>query len=356
VRVRHVSAAPLFPDDSPRRARLIRRARGIGIELVAFVLLTALLPVALVVGLLVDIVLWLRRRKPFMAVRLAAMAWWFLLNELHGIASLGLIALVNGGRDTLRRRRMVYDLRIRWARIHLAGIRRLFGLRFEIEGLEDAGPGPIVVLIRHASIIDNMLPDAVLAHAHGLGLRYVIKRELQMIPTIDIGGRWVPTNFVRRASKDPAGEITKLRGLAHDLVDGEGILIYPEGTRHTDEKLARAQAIIAERTPEIAPLANRLRNVLPPRLGGPVALLEEARDADVVLFAHVGLDGFEYISDIWAGGLVGTPVRMRFWRFAAAEIPRKEAELTQWLYATWQILDDWVGEQRGQAAATSERT
>ena len=356
MRVRHVSAAPLFPDDSPRRARLIRRARGIGIELVAFVLLTALLPVALVVGLLVDIVLWLRRRKPFMAVRLAAMAWWFLLNELHGIASLGLIALVNGGRDTLRRRRMVYDLRIRWARIHLAGIRRLFGLRFEIEGLEDAGPGPIVVLIRHASIIDNMLPDAVLAHAHGLGLRYVIKRELQMIPTIDIGGRWVPTNFVRRASKDPAGEITKLRGLAHDLVDGEGILIYPEGTRHTDEKLARAQAIIAERTPEIAPLANRLRNVLPPRLGGPVALLEEARDADVVLFAHVGLDGFEYISDIWAGGLVGTPVRMRFWRFAAAEIPRKEAELTQWLYATWQILDDWVGEQRGQAAATSERT
>ncbi|MEJ7784598.1 MAG: 1-acyl-sn-glycerol-3-phosphate acyltransferase, partial [Solirubrobacteraceae bacterium] len=244
-------------------------------------------------------------------------------------------------------------LRIRWARIHLAGIRRLFGLRFEIEGLENAGPGPVVVLIRHASIIDNMLPDAVLAHEHGLGLRFVLKRELQMIPTIDIGGRWVPTNFVRRASKDPAGEIAKLRGLAHDLGDGEGILIYPEGTRHTDEKLVRAQAIIAERTPEIAPLANRLRNVLPPRLGGPVALLQESRDADVVLFAHVGLDGFEYISDIWAGGLVGTPVRMRFWRFAAAEIPREEAELTQWLYATWQILDDWVGEQRDQAAALS---
>ncbi|MCW2990788.1 MAG: hypothetical protein JWM73_1382 [Solirubrobacterales bacterium] len=349
MRVRDVSAGPLFPDDGPRAARVIRRARGIAAETLAFLVLTVVLPAALVAGLLVDTALWLRRRKPFMAVRLVAMAWWFLLNELHGIASLGLIWAVNGGRDTPRRRRMVYDLRIRWARIHLAGIRTLFALKFAIEGLEDAGPGPVVVLIRHASIIDNMLPDAIVGHAHGLGLRYVIKRELQMIPTIDIGGRWVPTNFVRRGSRDVAGEVAKLRTLADDLGAGEGILIYPEGTRHTDEKLARAQAIIAERQPEIAPLANRLRNVLPPRLGGPIALLDAARDADVVLFAHVGLDGFEYVSDIWAGGLVGTPVRMRFWRFPAADVPRGEAELTEWLYERWQQLDDWVGEQRGQS-------
>ena len=38
----------------------------------------------------------------------------------------------------------------------------------------------------------------VLAREHGLGLRYVIKRELQMLPAIDIGGRWVqlPTTYV----------------------------------------------------------------------------------------------------------------------------------------------------------------
>ena len=68
----------------------------------------------------------------------------------------------------------------------------LFGLTFEIEGLEHAGPGPVLVLIRHASIIDNALPDAVIGHAHGLGLRFVLKHELEMLPTIDIGGRWVP--------------------------------------------------------------------------------------------------------------------------------------------------------------------
>ncbi|MDX6665047.1 MAG: hypothetical protein QOG68_1253, partial [Solirubrobacteraceae bacterium] len=227
MRVHEVSGGPLFPDEGGRGARWRRRTRGIAIELLAFVALTVLLPVALVVGVIVDCILWLRRRKPFMAVRLVAMAWCFLLNELRGIVSLTVINLVNGGRDTPRRRRMVYNLRIAWARTHLASIRTLFGLKFEIEGLEHAGPGPVVVLIRHASIIDNMLPDAVVGHAHGLGLRYIIKRELQMLPTIDMGGRWVPTIFVRRGSKDTQGEVARLRGLAHDLGPGEGILVYP---------------------------------------------------------------------------------------------------------------------------------
>jgi 1-acyl-sn-glycerol-3-phosphate acyltransferase len=351
VRVRQVTRSPLFPDDGPRGARLQRRARGIAIELGAFAALTLLFPLVLAGAAAVDLVLAIVRRKPWMGVRLVAFAWWFLFGELRGIAGLAAIYLVTGGpfgRGSKARRRLVYDLRIHWARSHLGGIRVLFGLTFEVEGLEQAGPGPVLVLIRHASIIDNTLPDAVIGHAHGLGLRFVLKRELQMIPTIDIGGRWVPTTFVRRASKDPAVELKTLRRLAHDLGPGEGILIYPEGTRHTDEKLARAQELIAERQPEISPLANRLRNVLPPRLGGPLALLDESRGADVVVCGHVGLDGFEYIRDIWAGGLVGTTVRVRFWRYPAGEVPAAEDERVRWLYERWQVLDDWVGEQRAR--------
>jgi 1-acyl-sn-glycerol-3-phosphate acyltransferase len=348
VRVEGVSRGPLFPDDGPRGPRLRRRAKGIAIETAAFVVLTLLSPLVLVAAVVVDLALWLVRRKPWMAVRLAAMAWWFLFGELRGIGGLAAIWLATGGpfgRRSLARRRLVYDLRIHWARSHLAGIRVLFGLTFEVEGLELAGPGPQIVLIRHASIIDNTLPDAVIGHAHGVGLRFVLKRELQMIPTIDIGGRWVPTIFVRRASSDPAREVAKLRRLAEDLGPGEGVLIYPEGTRHTPEKLAAAQEAIAERQPAVAPLAARLRNVLPPRLGGPLALLDEGEGADVVVCGHVGLDGFEYISDIWGGGLVGTTVRVRFWRHDAASIPAGEQERTEWLYERWQVLDDWIGEQ-----------
>lgn len=349
MRVRRVTRSPLFADDGPRGPRLRRRARGIAIEAAAFALLTLLFPLALAAAVTTDLALWLLRRKPWMGVRLVAMAWWFLFGELRGIGGLALIWLATGGpvgRRSLARRRLVYDLRIHWCRSHLAGVRALFGLTFEVEGLELAGPGPLLILIRHASIIDNALPDALIGHAHGLGLRFVIKRELRAIPTLDIGGRWVPTVFVRRASEDPAGEIARLRGLADALGPGEGILVYPEGTRHTDAKLARAQAVIAERQPEIAPLAARLRHVLPPRLGGPLALLEEARGADVVVCGHVGLDGFEHISDIWAGGLVRTTVRVRFWRSPAADVPEEGDERIAWLYERWQVLDDWIGAQR----------
>ncbi|MEA2440882.1 MAG: hypothetical protein QOH76_2306 [Thermoleophilaceae bacterium] len=349
MRIRQVRRGPLFPDDGPRPVRVRRRVKGIAIEAGAFAALTLLSPLVLLVAVLTDLVLWIARRKPWMAVRLAAMAWWFLFGELRGIAGLAGIYVATGGplgRASLARRRLVYALRIHWARSHLGGVRALFGLTFEIEGLEHAGPGPVIVLMRHASIIDNAVPDAVVGYTHGLGLRFVLKRELEMLPTIDIGGRWVPTVFVRRASDDPAAEVAVLRRLAHDLGEGEGVLIYPEGTRHTDAKLARAQEVIAERQPAIAPLAARLRNVLPPRLGGPLALLEEGRDADVVVCAHVGLDGFEYIRDIWGGGLVGTTVRMRFWRFPAAEVPAGEDERVRWLYEKWQMLDDWVGEHR----------
>jgi hypothetical protein len=68
----------------------------------------------------------------------------------------------------------------------------------------------------------------------------------------------------------------------------------------------------------------------------------------VVFCGHVGFDGFEYISDIWSGGLVGTTIKVRFWRHGAAEVPADQDALVQWLYARWQVLDDWVG----QAAAT----
>jgi 1-acyl-sn-glycerol-3-phosphate acyltransferase len=337
---------PLLPDDGPTGARLWRRARGIAVEVFLFLLLTATAPFLALAAIAVDAVLWARRRKPWMAIRLLAMLWWFLMGELYGLAGLMAIGLAGAGRDSATRRRRVFRLKRRWLGSHLAGIRRLFGLNFEIEGLELAGPGPVLVMIRHASIIDNALPDAIIGRAHGMGFRFVIKRELEMLPTIDIGGRWVPTLFVRRASGDTAAELERLQALTVNLSADEGLLIYPEGTRSTPAKLARAKAVIAERQPEIAPLADGLQNLLPPRLGGSLALLQGTPEADVVIFGHVGLDGFEHVSDIWSGGLIGTTVKLRFWRFPAASVPRDRDELIAWLYARWQDLDDWIGEAR----------
>lgn len=333
---------PLLPDDGPRSDRRRRRVKAIAVELVAIAVLSLLLPFLLAAAALSD----LARRNRFVGVRLVLVLWCFLAGELRGVAVLLAANARALGRDTNARRRAVYRARQQWTGGHLDAITRLFGLSWEIEDLDVVAPGPALIFARHASIIDNALPDAVIGRTHGMGLRFVIKRELQVLPTIDIGGRWVPTNFVRRGTGDTAKELVDLRKLAVALEPEEGVLIYPEGTRWTPEKLARAKELLAERAPAIAPLAHGLRNLLPPRLGGPLALLEAGRGTDVVFCGHVGFDGYETVGDIYGGDLVGSTIRVKFWRHPAATVPNDREELTAWLYARWQELDDWVGEQR----------
>ena len=328
------------------------------LESVALLVVTVLLPVLLALAAVVDLVLWLRRRKPWMGVRLVAFLWWFLIGEVRGLVGLAVVWALAGGpwsRDSPARRRRTFGLQVSWAAGHLAGIRALFGLRFEIEGDELVGSGPVIVLIRHASIIDNTLPAALISRPHGLDLRYVLKKELEMLPTLDVGARWIPTCFVRRASDDVDREVARVRSLAVGLGPRDGVLIYPEGTRYTPAKLARAQQRIAETDPAVGVLAGRLHHLLPPRLGGPLALLDEGDNAAVLVCGHVGLDGFEHISDIWAGGLLGTTVRVRFWRHERDEIPTDREGRIEWLYARWQALDDWIGEQARPAGESVER-
>jgi 1-acyl-sn-glycerol-3-phosphate acyltransferase len=355
MRVLPVTPGPLFPDDGPWLARIGRRVRGIGIEIVLFIALTVLSPVLVLVAGAVDLALWVRRRKPAMALRMLGVTWWFLVGELTAYVWLLGIWLATGGpfgTGSLRRHRWIYVLRMWWIRHHLGAVVRLFGLRIDIQGQEHAAPGPAIVMMRHASVVDNALGDSIVTHNHGIGLRYVIKRELNIIPTIDIGGRWVPTFFARRGSGDAAGESAALRSLLHGIGPGESVLIYPEGTRATPAKIRRAKEIIAERRPDISPLAERLQNVLPPRLGGPLALLDEgAGEVDVVFCAHVGFDGFQHLRHLWAGGLVGATIEVVFWRCPASEIPTGEDERVLWLYENWQRVDDWIGERRGEVAA-----
>ena len=116
--------------------------RGIAVIVLAFVLVTVLSPLLLPAAVLVDGALWLRRRKPWMAVRLLAMLWWFLLGELWALAGLLVIWVTSPGGDSARRRERTYALKRRWLSSHLAGIRFLFRMRFQSEGLELAGPGP----------------------------------------------------------------------------------------------------------------------------------------------------------------------------------------------------------------------
>jgi len=349
MRVQTPGPGPLFPDDSPRLPRLSRRIVGITAELLAFVLMTGLFPVLLLAAAVVDLTLWLKRRKPWVYVRLLPGLWCFLFGELEALVKLPFIYVLTGGpfgTGSIRRRRWIYVLRIRWARNHLGAVRILFGMKFELENAEVAAQGPYILMLRHASILDNLLGDVLIGHSYGIGVRYVIKQEIRSLPAIDIGGRWVPTVFVKRGSLDPVTEISAVRRLTHDMSPGEILGVYPEGTRPTPAKIARAQEVIAERQPEVAPFAARLKHLLPPRLGGPLALIDEAAaGTDIVFCGHHGLDGVRTIADLQAGVLVNKTIKVRFWRYTASELPAGDKARTEWLYERWQMIDDWLGEQ-----------
>lgn len=349
MRVQTPGRGPLFPDQGPLGARIRRRVIGATAEITGFVLLTVLFPLLMVIGFIVDLVLWAKNRRPFVTIRMVPVVWWFLFGEMKAYLKLIFIYLFTGGpwgRGSIRRRRWIYALRIAWARNHLIAIRILFDLKFEIEGGEVTGPGGYVLMPRHVSILDNLIGDVFIGHPRGIGVRYVIKEEIRALTPIDIGGRWIPTVFVKRGSLDPDTEIAAVRALTHDMSEGEIMAIYPEGTRPTPKKIARAQEVIAEKQPEIAPLAARLKHLLPPRLGGPLAILDEASTGTEIVFCgHVGFEGIRTVGDVFAGVLVGRRIKIRFWRFDGREIPEGDMARTEWLYDKWQMMDDWVGDE-----------
>jgi 1-acyl-sn-glycerol-3-phosphate acyltransferase len=229
-------------------------------------------------------------------------------------------------------------------------------VRFDVEGDELIGRGPVIVFARHTSIVDNGLPAKLISRPHDLDLRYALKSELQSLPTLDIGARWVPTYFVRRGSSDRDREIDRVRMLATGL-DGErdGVLIFPEGTRFTQRKQAAIRAAAEAKGPEHVERIAGLRHLLPAQPGGPIALLAEAPHAAVVVCGHVGLDGFHDLREIWGGGLMGRRVRVRFWRHEREDLPTDREEQIGWLTERWQELDDWIEEQStGRADAALE--
>lgn len=218
--------------------------------------------------------------------------------------------------------------------------RRLFALRFEVEGQDSLAPGPIVLFCRHASIVDVLLPYALATHLHGLRMRYVFKKELAWDPCLDIGGRRTKSYFVDRNARNRAREIESIRKLAQNLESRDGVAFYPEGTRFTREKQARLLARLATRNPIVFEGARHYRHVLPPHPGGSLALLDAG--VDVVFCAHQGFDGLARVRDILSGDLTGRTIRVRLWRAEACEIPRDREERMAWLCRQWQLVDDWI--------------
>ncbi|MGY1697814.1 MULTISPECIES: lysophospholipid acyltransferase family protein [unclassified Geodermatophilus] len=331
-------------------SRRVRRVTGpllLGV-LVAGVLL---LPVLVVLALLVSVFLPGRLR----ALRLLCFGLVYLTLEVAGLAAAAVLWVASGFGRRLSGPasraahytvlRLLLDALMRTAQ-------RLFSLRLVTDGeswspLDDGVPGStnaMVVLSRHAGPGDSfLLVHTLMNRDHLRQPRIVLKDVLQLDPLIDVYLNRLPNSFVSARSAAGPGPEEAIADLARDLGEEDALLIFPEGANFTPQRKVRALQRLRERG-LLAALtrAERMRHLLPPRPGGVVAALQAAPHADVVLVAHTGLEHLSTVGDVWRGLPMDKTLHLRWWFIPAAEVPREEAELTDWLYRWWETIDDWI--------------
>lgn len=345
----------MSPPREPMLSRLGRRAVTLPLYFALAAVVWLGLPVLVPLAALLDL---LRGGRPWILLRCILFFAWYLACETAGIVASGVLWALDA---TVWRRRpersgaALHRLQDLWARALFAGGARIFGFRLEVEGLDAAREGPLLVFMRHASVADTLLPAVVLGARAGLRLRYVLKAELLWDPCLDLVGNRLPNTFVRRGSGDTEREVARVLALLDGIGEDEGVLIYPEGTRFTRDKRAQVLArIAAGADPEAVARAEALGHVLPPRLGGPLGLLEHPVRADVLFMAHHGFDHAGTFWDFWNGGLVDRTIRVALWRVAHREVPDDRAKRVQWLHDQWRRVDMWVAEQHARDAASRE--
>lgn len=322
---------------------LQRRVVTVPRTIAMWLALTLLFPLFLLVTLVVDLGRWLVSRKPWMATRLLMMGWIYLALQVGVIvvaAVQWLSSLVFGKGAGVRRARWAYRLQTWWVRALLAAMRAVLGLRFEVTGDDAVTPGPILVLFRHASIVDNVLPHAFVTDRHGIKLRWVLKKELLADPALDIGGNRLPNYFVDRSSETPETERDNIAQLGADLAADEGVLLFPEGTRFSAANRASRMQRLAESSPELHEIMEGHDQVLPPRPGGVLALLDSGMD--VVFGVHTGLENMRGLREIWSTAPIGRTVKVDFRRVPASQIPSGSAARIHWLHEEWARVGDTI--------------
>ena len=326
-----------------RASVLARRARSVPTCAVLWIVLALASPVLVGGAGLVDLA---RRRGRMPTARALLFLWlWLSLDLVASFVSAVLWVGFGAGRH-------LEGPASRWAHHHLqlwlvdrvADAARVLGLRFDVEHRDPVEPGPLVVLARHASYADAILPALLFGCRAGFGLRYVLAAELRWDPMFDIVGARLPDHFLDRSAHgrrtiDHRGALVEL---AAGLNEHEAVCIFPEGRFFSRSRLERAVERIRRDDPERGARVSTLTNVLPVRPAGALSLLQAAPGADVVFVAHVGLERFDSIRSILRNVPLRRPVRVTTWRIPRTEVPTDSDALARWLDDRWAEVDDLV--------------
>lgn len=323
-----------------------RRSISIGTLVGVLVLATFTAPLLFAIAALVDVA---TRRRGWPHVRLLAMALLAAAIELVGtLGAAALWVVFAGGRGfhTRPSQRAHFALQRWWTGALLTAAERTVGLRIEVEDPAPAATGNAIVIGRHTSIGDAVIPAVLLGNLIGLDPRYVVKRTLMWSPCIDLVGHRLPHHFVERNADDNRGELAAIRAIGTGLDERTSVVIFPEGTFFTPERRARSlERLRTGSRPQLAARAEALQYVLPPRPSGTLALLDGAPHADVVVLGHLGFEQCNSLAAIRRAVPFRAPVRVWMWRIPRAEIPEGDDARVDWLYDQWLALDRSIAQR-----------
>ena len=328
-----------------RRVRIARRVAAIFGYLFLLSLVILTMPLLLIAGAIADFV----KKSRAVYVRAALFFICYFVIELAGAAICIVIWTFSGiwaGAAPQRFYRWHFWLQRNWVHVLTSTAFRIFNMRVEVEGDSDLARNNFILFVRHASVADTIMQPFV-AYPQFVHLRIVLKRELLWDPCLEFSFNSLPNYFVERGAADSEHETQSIGNLMEDLGPNEGVFIYPEGTRFSTAKREHIlQKLEAAGDRKAYDSAAQFRAVLPPRLGGSLALLERNTGADAIFCAHTWLEGAATVRDFHHGTLVGMTIRMKYWRVPFAEIPTTEEARIEWLLSQWRRIDEFVASHR----------
>lgn len=324
--------------------RLILDPLAFGVCL-ALILLS---PAVVVVAFLTDLFLpgsWRTLRVTLFLVAYVAF-------EAIGLAWMFALWVASGFGLRLKSRRMQrahYGFMRSWLAWMHAVVGSLFGLRIVIEDPPRPDLGPVLVFCRHGGPGNSLMLVGTLMIGYHRRPRIVMLAKLQWEPLFDVMGNRLPNRFIRHDPAHRERYLQEIAELATGLEERDAFVLFPEGRNFTPDIRRRAIAHLRRggHLPE-ALKAERMRRVLPPRLGGAAAAIAAAPEADVVFAAHTLLEDVPSIAKVWSDVPLARAVSARYWRVSSLEIPMEKDRQVDWLFAWWGEIDRWIADRRAR--------
>jgi len=215
-------------------------------------------------------------------------------------------------------------------------------LHFSKNIVNDVEGRKAIFLYNHSIEVDWLFSWMLCDHFGILGNgRAVVKNMLKYIPTI--GWAWAFSDFIflKRNWKDDKNIINRGIKELESYPSSLWLLLYPEGTRNTPEKLKSSQKFAEERNLPI------LQHHLVPRSKGFVQMMKQLDSSkipyvyDATLGIHPTEGGEATLTNILMGKRTVGDIYLR--RYKTCDIPKDEEGATNFLMDVYKEKDELLG-------------